>query len=196
MLSLIQHLLCLVIFEQEKDPDPSDDGQETKTFIRTIMKYRFLYFIWILPSYLAFIMMQQVSVYYGTIDTYNNGESIAADVTDFDIKQIAAQSNGYVVIEFIDPNGNKQERKLSLSIQMAQRVLDKQTIPIRYKFSSSQPVVMIPTYTLQKSTSLINLAVAFIAFVALVLASLGVTRFANKRARDGKEEFNIERIDL
>lgn len=160
------------------------------------MKYRFLYLIWILPSYLAFIMAQQIYVYYGTVDTYNNGVSIAADVTEFDIKQIAAQSNGYVVIEFIDPSGTKHERKMSLSIQMAQRVMDKQTVPIRYKVNSHQPVVMIPTYTLQKSTSLINLAVAFIGFLALVWASVSVTRFANKRAVLGKEELIIERVDV
>ena len=77
--------------------------------------------------------------------------SIAADVTDFDIKQIAAQSNGYVVITFPLPDGNQTERKLSLSIQMAQRIIDTQVIPIRYLEESWQPIVMIPTYELQKA---------------------------------------------
>jgi hypothetical protein len=160
------------------------------------MKYRFLYFIWILPAYLAFIIGQQVNVYRGTIDTYNNGVSLAADVMDFDVKQIAAQSNGYVVIKFVDPDGVTRQRKLSLSIQMAQKVMNTNVIPIRYKAGGFQEIVMIPTYSLQKSTSLLNAAVAFLGFLAVAFAAFLVTRFANKRAITGKPEFEIERVDL
>ena len=91
---------------------------------------RLLYFFWILPLYMGFITMQQITVHLGTLQTYEQGVSIAADVTDFDIKQIAAQSNGYVVINFPLPDGTQVERKLSLSIQMAQRIIDTQVIPI------------------------------------------------------------------
>ena len=78
------------------------------------MKYRFIFLVWLLPAYLLFIIIQQGLVYQGAKDTYANGVSIAADVTEFDIKQIAAQSNGYVVIKFPNPDGELVERKLSL----------------------------------------------------------------------------------
>lgn len=41
------------------------------------MKFRLLYLLWLFPCYLAFISIQQLNVYRGTIYTYNNGESIA-----------------------------------------------------------------------------------------------------------------------
>ena len=160
------------------------------------MKYRFLYLVWFLPAYLLFIMAQQGLVYQGTIDTYENGESIAANVLDFDIKQIAAQSNGYVVISFRDPSGELQERKLSLSIQMAQRIIDTAVIPIRYLEGNFQDIVMIPTYDLQKSTSLSNIGVAFMGFLALVFFSVLVTRFANRKANNLDEKYIIERVDV
>lgn len=160
------------------------------------MKYRFLYLVWLFPAYLAFIIVQQALVYTGTLDTYENGVSIAADVLDFDIKQIAAQSNGYVVITFIDPDGNVQERKLSLSIQMAQRIIDTQVIPIRYQEGTFQDIVMIPTYELQKSTSLSNMGVAFIAFSALAFFCFLGTRYANKKIKSGDSEVVIERVDV
>lgn len=160
------------------------------------MKYRFLYLVWLFPAYLAFIIIQQALVYTGTLDTYENGVSIASDVLEFDVKQIAAQSNGYVVITFIDPEGNVQERKLSLSIQMAQRVIDTQVIPIRYQKGTFQEIVMIPTYELQKSTSLSNMGVAFLAFSALAFFSFLGTRYANKKIESGDSELVIERVDV
>ncbi len=159
------------------------------------MKYRLFYLIWLLPAYLLFLIIQQGFVYTGTIDTYENGQSIAADVLDFDIKQIAAQSNGYVVITFPDPDGKIQERKLSLSVQMAQRIIDTAVIPIRYKADSFQDIVMIPTYELQKSTSLINMVVAFIGCLALIFASFLASRYATKKLKEGEAEIVIERVD-
>ena len=160
------------------------------------MKYRFLYFIWLLPGYLLFIITQQGMVHHSTIDTYETGVSIATNVLEFDIKQIAAQSNGYVIITFLDPNGEIQERKLSLSIQMAQRIIDTSVIPIRYKKGAFQEIVMIPTYDLQKSTSLSNIGVAFIGLIALVIFSFFVTRFANRKAKNEGPELIIERVDI
>ena len=82
-------------------------------------------------------------MYRGTIDTYNNG-SIAADVLDFDIKQIAAQSNGYVVLNFTTSTGENIEKRLSLSVQMAQQIMDIGVIPIRFQKNTYQEIVMIP----------------------------------------------------
>ncbi len=159
------------------------------------MKYRIFYLLWLLPAYMLFIIIQQGFVYTGTIDTYENGQSIAADVLDFDIKQIAAQSNGYVVIQFPTPDGEMQERKLSLSVQMAQRIIDTAVIPIRYKADSFQDIVMIPTYELQKSTSLVNMVIAFIGSIALIFASFLASRYASKKIKEGEPEVVIERID-
>lgn len=156
---------------------------------------RLLYFFWILPVYMGFITLQQLTVHIGTIQTYEEGVSIAADVTDFDIKQIAAQSNGYVVINFPLPDGTMTERKLSLSIQMAQEIIDTQVIPIRYLADSWQPIVMIPTYELQRSTSLLNGIIAFIGFVITLTAAFYAIRYARKQRSELPDQFEIERIE-
>jgi hypothetical protein len=155
---------------------------------------RLLYFFWILPVYMGFITLQQLTVHVGTIQTYEEGVSIAADVTDFDIKQIAAQSNGYVVINFPLPDGTMTEKKLSLSIQMAQEIIDTQVIPIRYLADSWQPIVMIPTYELQRSTSLLNGIIAFIGFVITLTAAFYAIRYARKQRSELPDQFEIERI--
>lgn len=156
---------------------------------------RLLYFFWILPVYMGFITLQQLTVHVGTIQTYEEGVSIAADVTDFDIKQIAAQSNGYVVINFPLPDGTMTEKKLSLSIQMAQEIIDTQVIPIRYLADSWQPIVMIPTYELQRSTSLLNGIIAFIGFVITLTAAFYAIRYARKQRSELLDQFEIERIE-
>lgn len=156
---------------------------------------RLLYFFWILPAYMGFITLQQLTVHIGTIQTYTEGVSIAADVTDFDIKQIAAQSNGYVVITFPLPDGTMTEKKLSLSIQMAQEIIDTQVIPIRYLEESWQPIVMIPTYELQRSTSLLNAIIAFIGFVITLTAAFFAIRYARKQSAEPSNEFQIERVE-
>lgn len=154
---------------------------------------RLLYFFWILPLYMGFITMQQITVHLGTLQTYEQGVSIAADVTDFDIKQIAAQSNGYVVITFPLPNGNQTERKLSLSIQMAQRIIDTQVIPIRYLEDSWQPIVMIPTYELQKSTSFLNAIIALIGFFVTITAAIFATKYIHYSKQENTD-IQIERV--
>ncbi len=159
------------------------------------MKYRLLYLLWLFPCYLAFISIQQLNVYRGTIHTFNNGQSIAADVMDFDIKQIAAQSNGYVVLNFTNSDGDTIERRLSLSVQMAQKIMDKGVIPIRYQKNTYQEIVMIPVYDIQKSTSLMNMIIAIIGTVILSVAGIFVTRYANTRALNGAPELVFERID-
>ncbi|MFN1835898.1 hypothetical protein AB2B38_011605 [Balneola sp. MJW-20] len=157
-------------------------------------KYRFFYMIWLLPAYLLFITIQQGLVHQGAIDTYENGETYLADITDFDIKQIAAQSNGYADIRF-EMDGEIVERKLTLSVQMAQKLLETSTVPLRYKEDSFQQIVLIPTYTLQKSTSILNLFMALIGLTVTIIAAALVQRYANKKIRTGDEELIIERVD-
>lgn len=157
-------------------------------------KYRLFYLIWLLPAYLLVIAGQQAMVYSGSIDTYNNGTTYLADVTDFDIKQIAAQSNGYVIIQF-EAEGEMIERRLSLSVQMAQQILESPTIPIRYQPGAFQEIVMIPTFKLQKSTSLFNLCIALLGVAATLTAAFFIQRYANRKLKSGDETLVIERVD-
>lgn len=157
-------------------------------------KYRLLNFYWVVPAYLLFLVFQQGMVYKGAIDTYENGETYLAEVTDFDIKQIAAQSNGYVDLRF-EANGDVIERRMSLSIQMAQELMESSNIPIRYQPDSFQEIVLYPTYQIQKSTSLVNMGVAFIGLVVTVIAGFFVNRYIRRKVADENDEkFEIEMV--
>jgi hypothetical protein len=158
-------------------------------------KYRFLYLFWVVPAYLLFLVVQQGLVYKGTIDTYKNGTTYMAEVIDFDIKQIAAQTNGYIILRF-EVDDQMLERKLSLSIQMAQELMQSANIPLRYQKGAFQDIVLYPTYQIQKSTSLFNMCVAFIGLIVTVISGFFVNRFIKRKVDDEfGDDFEIERID-
>lgn len=157
--------------------------------------YRLLYLYWIIPAYLLFLVIQQGLVYQSAIDTYENGTTYLAEVTDFDIKQIAAQSNGYIDIRF-EVEEEVIERRLSLSVQMAQELMESSNIPIRYQKGAFQEIVLYPTFNIQKSTSLFNMSVAFIGLVVTVISGFFVNRYVRRKVtNENDEKFEIERVD-
>jgi len=158
-------------------------------------KYYFFFLIWLLPAYFLFQGGYQLLVYNGLGHTYENGESYVADVIDFDVKQIAAQTNGYVVLRFQLQNGEYVQERLALPVQMAQVIMESELIPIRYSDSSFSPIVMLPTYELQKSVVSVNMAVTSIGLVVALIIGFFISRFALRRIRDGEETLEIEQID-
>lgn len=133
--------------------------------------------------------------YYGIQDTFDDGESYIASVTDFDVKQIAAQTNGYVVLKFTTSDGLTVEEKLALPVQFAQVIMQSELIPIRYLDSSFNPIVIMPVYELQQSVIKVNIGVTSIGMIATLLISFFASRFAIRRIRDGEESLEIERVD-
>lgn len=158
-------------------------------------KYNFLYLYWLIPAYLLFLVIHQGSVYYGVTYTYENGDSYTAEVVDFDLKQIAAQTNGYVVLKFTTGNGQMIQRKLSLPVEMAGEISKIQIVPIRYQEGAFQSIVMMPTYDTQKGLALTNIAMAAVGFLIAVGIGLFVNRYIKKQKTEGEEELIIERID-
>lgn len=133
--------------------------------------------------------------YYGIQDTFDDGESYIASVTDFDVKQIAAQTNGYVVLKFTTLDGLTVEEKLALPVQFAQVIMQSELIPIRYLDSSFNPIVIMPVYELQQSVIKVNIGVTSIGMIATLLISFFASRFAIRRIKDGEESLEIERVD-
>lgn len=158
-------------------------------------KYYFFFLIWLLPAYFAFQSLYQIYTYLGIQSTYEQGESYVADIIDFDVKQIAAQTNGYVVLSFTTSDGSTVEQQLSLPVQFAQVIMDSEIIPIRYKEDSPRPIVMIPVFELQKKVIRINIAVTFIGLIATLILSWYTTRYARRKVKYGDEKLEIERVD-
>lgn len=158
-------------------------------------KYYFIFIIWLLPAYFVFQGAYQLLTFNGIQNTYADGDSYVASVIDFDVKQIAAQTNGYVVLNFTTTEGKEIEEQLALSVQMAQVIMDSELIPIRYKADSYNPIVIIATYDLQLTVIKVNIAVMVIGLIVTLLISVWASRFALGRIRDGEDVLEIERVD-
>lgn len=158
-------------------------------------KYYFIYLIWLLPAYFIFQLGYQAATYQGVNNTFENGESYIATVTDFDVKQIAAQTNGYVVLKFYTSSQDEIERKLTLPVQMAQVIMNSEVIPIRYLESSFNPIVMMATYELQKSVIKVNVGVTSFGLIVVLIIAFYASRYAGRKIRYGEEKLVIERLD-
>ncbi|MDX1639293.1 MAG: hypothetical protein R3281_15110 [Balneolaceae bacterium] len=158
-------------------------------------KYKYIYLIWLLPAYLLFLTIHQVLVYRGIGDTYENGQSYTAEVIEFDIKQIASQTNGYVVLDFTTREGEQVRRKLSLPVEIAGMISELAQIPVRYQEGAFEEIVMIPTYNEHRNLALSNAAISFLG----LLIALGIAwishQFATRKLREGEEKLVFERID-
>lgn len=155
-------------------------------------KIRFLYTIWLLPAYFFVMVFYQWQVLQGLQQTYVQGESLIAKVLDFDIKQIAAQTNGYVDLAFTPSDGQAREQRLTLSVQMAASIMESEVVPIRYLESSFEPIVMTTTYTLHRRVVITNMAMLGLGLIGVFILSIFVTRFVSKRLRGGAKEIVLE----
>lgn len=158
-------------------------------------KYSYLYLFWLIPAFLLFLVLHQTTVYYSVIDTYENGTSYTAEVLEFDLKQIAAQTNGYVVLKFETKDGEQVQKKLSLPVEMAGALQEISIVPIRYQKDAFQSIVMMPTYSTQKGLALTNIGMAAVGLLIAIGIGLVVNRFIKKKRNGDSEELIIERID-
>ncbi|HLR33241.1 MAG TPA: hypothetical protein VK074_12185 [Fodinibius sp.] len=157
--------------------------------------YKYLYLIWLIPAAFLFLCLHQAMVWKGIVDTYENGSSYTAEVVDFDFKQIAAQTNGYVVLRFEEQQGQEIQRKLSLPVEMAGELQQIRVVPVRYQPGAFQEIVILPTYDTHKGLVATNLAMAAVALLITVVIALATHRHANRKLRGDIEQYEFERID-
>lgn len=157
--------------------------------------YKLIYLVWLLPAYLLFLFLHQAAVLYGITDTYENGTSYTAEVVEFELKQIAAQTNGYIVLRFDTNEGERVQQKLSLPVEMAGQLQRIRVVPVRYQAGAMQNIVMMPTYRTQKGLVLTNMGMAFLGFVITVFIAVAGHRYANRKLSGEEEEIVFERVD-
>lgn len=138
------------------------------------------------------MIFYQWQVLDGLQETYNQGESLIASVVDFDIKQIAAQTNGYVDLSFTPSDGELREQRLTLSVQMAASIMESEVVPIRFLETSFEPIVMTATYPLHRRVVLTNMAMLGLGFLGVLFLSVFVSRYISKRLQIGKKEIIFE----
>lgn len=161
-----------------------------------INPYKFLYLVWLIPAAFLFLCLHQAVVWYGIHDTYENGSSYTAEVVEFDIKQIAAQTNGYIILRFETKDGEDIQKKLSLPVEMAGELQQIRVIPVRYQPDAIQEIVLMPAYNTQKNLVWSNLAMASVALICTVIIAIFSHRLARQKLKSGSEKLEIERIDI
>lgn len=157
-------------------------------------RIKYLYLIWLLPLAFLFLSLHQTAVYYGIIDTYKNGTSYTAEVVDFEVKQIATQTSGYIILRFGD-EGEKVQQKLSLPVEMASQLTRIRVVPIRYQPGNFQEIVMMPTYETQKNLVWTNIAMAVLGLLIAITIAIIAHRFVKNKIKSDQKEIEFERID-
>jgi len=158
-------------------------------------RYKFLYLFWLLPAAFFFLFAHQGTVYMGIKDTYENGTSYTAEVEEFELKQIASQTNGYIVIRFKTEEGNEIQRKLSLPVEMAGDLQEIRIVPIRFQPKGFQQIVLMPAYDTQKSLVWSNMLMAGMALLITLIIAVVAHRYARNKLNEEDQEFVIERVD-
>jgi hypothetical protein len=131
----------------------------------------------------------------GLENTYQNGTSYTAEVVEFEFKQIAAQTNGYIVLKFETKDGDQIQQKLSLPVEMAGGLQGIRVVPIRYQSDAFQEIVLMPTYETQRNLVWTNVLMGFVAFLITFGIALTAHKFARKKLSEEEEKIVIERID-
>ncbi|TVQ15738.1 MAG: hypothetical protein EA364_01480 [Balneolaceae bacterium] len=144
--------------------------------------------VWLIPAYLLFLQVHQINVFLDAKNTMANGELQEAEVTDFKIKQIAAQTNGYIVVRFTSSEGELIERKLSLGVQHAARLMEHENLPVRYLKGSGQEVILVPTFDIQLQIIRINIAIITASLIVLIAVSAGVSRYVIRKNKSGEPD--------
>src|SRR5690606_32310378 len=101
---------------------------------------------WLLPAYLLFQSVYQIQVLRGLEKTYAEGQSYTADVVDFRLKNMQAQSNGVIELSFAKEDSSIVDQRMTLPVQMAAQLRQYGKLPVRYLEDSPQPIVIITTY--------------------------------------------------
>lgn len=151
------------------------------------------YIYWLLPAYLLFQSVYQIQVLRGLEKTYEQGESYIADVVDFRLKNMQAQSNGIIELRFDIAGGETVQKRMTLPIQLAALTRQYGKIPVRYLADSPQPIVMIPTYTFHHNMVRINVAILLSSFLGTLVMGFFVLRWSRKIGTEA--ELKIERVD-
>ncbi len=159
-------------------------------------KRSLLHAVWFIPILLGGLLAQQLTVYSGIQKTFNEGETYTAFITDFRIKQIAAQTNGFVDLLFHKSDGQEVEQRLSLHAQHASRLIGMNEVEIRYREGATYDIVMITTYEYHRNTVLVNIAVIGLSLFVMIPISIFASRYAmGKTSFQRDDMFTLEVVE-
>jgi hypothetical protein len=153
---------------------------------------KLLLLFWLLPAYLGFLTAYETKTYLGLTSTYENGESLVAQIVELKLKNMQAQSNGVIEIRFTDEKGSEKQQKMTLPIQLAAQLQPYNMIPIRYLESSSPQVVFMPTFEFHKNMVLMNMGITLASFLITFWIGFRISKYAFKPTESEKMQAAVE----
>lgn len=157
--------------------------------------HNLLHLFWLIPAGLFYLGIQQTSVVFGLQQTYEEGEMYLAEIIDFEIKQIAAQTNGHLTVEFETSDGEMIRRQLSQPIQNAAQLQNTTHVPVQYLENSFQPIVLVPIYEFHRNMVLANIGIAFIALLITGWIAIRASKYARNKSADDSAPTEFEMVD-
>src|SRR5699024_5453205 len=112
-------------------------------------------------------------------NTYKNGTSYTAELTDFEFKRIAAQTSSSIAIRFKDKNDSMIKKQMSIPVEMAGDIQKIRIVPIRYEHYNYVEVFLLHPYKTQKSLVCTNMAMAGLALIIGLGIAISSHRYAH-----------------
>jgi hypothetical protein len=119
----------------------------------------------LVPFALMLLGIQQYTVLRNINRIATEGTEYLAEVDEFKIKYIASQTNGYVIVRFVTNEGDTLRRKLSLTVQLAARIMETNPLPIRYLPDIGSEVIILPNLEVSRSIVGVNLVIIFVSML-------------------------------
>ncbi|HLR76328.1 MAG TPA: hypothetical protein VK106_01620, partial [Balneolaceae bacterium] len=113
---------------------------------------------------------------------------------DFKIKRIVSQRRGYITVRFNTEAQKSKKITVSVSGETIARLSQFKTVPIKYNEGGYIEAVFLPTYDVQTSFILSNMAMAAVAFILTFFVGIWAHRKAARLSKSGEKELVFERV--
>lgn len=98
-----------------------------------------------------------------------NGETLQAEVVEYQIESRAEITYGHVKVRATSANGNRVEEVVPLPLSLLYSLGEKQALDVRYLPGSRRPIIVEEVGRAQWRLALINSGMAFMGFILLVI---------------------------
>lgn len=153
------------------------------------MKTIVYYLFWLVPAALFGLGVHQAVTLRNVESIFKDGTEHLAQVEDFKIKHIASQTNGYVIVRFTNPQGQEVVKKLSLTVQLAARIMEAKALSVKYLPGTGNEVILTQTYSVHRNMIRVNLIIIAVSFIVTLGIVFGWKKWREKPASGAEVVF-------
>jgi hypothetical protein len=141
-------------------------------------------FLWIVPVILFGLMVHQAWVVYSVTQTWNDGKAATAEIVDYEMKEMAAQTHGIMTLRIPLPDGHSIEETLSMPAMLATQVRNTEQLEVRVRPGRSQQIVVAELMRTQRRMAMINVIIAGLGAVFVAGAIIAWRRYINRSSEN------------